>query len=311
MRILFMGTSNFAVPTLQALLSSEHEVIGVVTQPDRPSGRGREISMSPVKKVALEAGVPIYQPEKVRDESFIHLVEELSPDVIVVAAFGQILPQALLDIPKYGSINVHASLLPKYRGAAPVHHALFEGETKTGVTTMLMEAGLDTGPILLQREVEILPEDNEGTLEERLAKVGAELLLETLDGLEKGIIQPKPQDHSLATQAPSVKREDCEIQWTQSAVKIVNRVRGCTPRPGAYTYFEGSPLKIWLCRQVDSNIKGNPGEIIEVSKEGIIVGTAEGAVLLVEVQPENRKRMTAVEFARGRRIAAGMKFGNS
>ncbi|MDI6828869.1 MAG: methionyl-tRNA formyltransferase, partial [Armatimonadota bacterium] len=222
-----------------------------------------------------------------------------------------ILPQALLDIPKYGSINVHASLLPKYRGAAPVHHALFEGETKTGVTTMLMEAGLDTGPILLQREVEILSEDNEGTLEDRLAKVGAELLLETLDGLEKGIIQPKPQDHSLATQAPSVKREDCEIQWTQSAAKIVNRVRGCTPRPGAYTYFEGSPLKIWLCRRVDSVVKGAPGEIIEISKEGIIVATAEGAVLLVEVQPENRKRMTAVEFARGRRITVGMRFGNS
>lgn len=199
--------------------------------------------MSPVKKVALEAGVPIYQPEKVRDESFIHLVEELSPDVIVVAAFGQILPQALLDIPKYGSINVHASLLPKYRGAAPVHHALFEGETKTGVTTMLMEAGLDTGPILLQREVEILSEDNEGTLEDRLAKVGAELLLETLDGLEKGIIQPKPQDHSLATQAPSVKREDCEIQWTQSAAKIVNRVRGCTPRPGAIRILKAHRLK--------------------------------------------------------------------
>ncbi|MCL6518959.1 MAG: methionyl-tRNA formyltransferase [Armatimonadetes bacterium] len=308
MRILFMGTSKFAVPTLQALLNSRHEVIGVVTQPDRPKGRGREVSMSPVKEVALEAGVPIYQPEKVRDENFIKLVEELSPDVIVVAAFGQILPQKLLDIPKYGSINVHASLLPKYRGAAPVHHALFEGETKTGVTTMLMDAGLDTGPILLQREVEILPEDNEGTLEERLANIGAELLIKTLDGLEQGRIQPKPQDHSLATHAPSVKKEDCEIQWAQPADKIVNRIRGCTPRPGAYTYFEGSPLKIWLCRRLDRDMEASPGEIIEVSKEGIVVGTGDGAVLLVEVQPENRRRMTAAEFARGRHITAGMRF---
>lgn len=310
MRILFMGTASFAVPTLRALLASGHEVIGVVTQPDRPSGRGRQVRISPVKQVALEAGIPIHQPEKVRSDDFISLVRDMSPDAIVVAAFGQIIPKAILDVPKFGNVNVHASLLPKYRGAAPVHHALFAGETRTGVTTMLMDPGLDTGPILLRREVEILPEDNEGTLEARLAEIGAELLLETLEGIEKGTAAPEPQDDSLATKAPSMKKEDCLVDWSQDARSIANRARGCTPRPGAYTFWQGSPLKVWTCRAVDdASSIGQPGEILDSTPDGIRAQAGRGVVLIEEVQPENKKRMHAAEFARGYRITKGSKLG--
>jgi methionyl-tRNA formyltransferase len=310
MRVLFMGTASFAVPTLRALLASGHEVVGVVTRPDRPAGRGRQVRISPVKQVALEAGIPIHQPEKVRSDDFISLVREMSPDAIVVAAFGQIIPKAILDVPKFGNVNVHASLLPNYRGAAPVHHALFAGETRTGVTTMLMDPGLDTGPILLRREVEILPEDNEGALEARLAEIGAELLLETLEGIEKGTIAPKPQDDSLATKAPSVKKEDCGIDWSRDARTIANRVQGCTPRPGAYTFWQGAPLKVWACRAVDDATSvGQPGEILDCAPDGIRAQAGRGVVLIEEVQPENKKRMHAAEFARGYRAGKGSKLG--
>lgn len=310
MRVLFMGTSAFAVPVLKALLASRHNVIGVVTQPDRPSGRGRQMKYSPVKEVALEAGVPVYQPEKVSEVEFVETVRNLSPDVIVVAAFGQILSQDLLDIPRFGCINVHASLLPKYRGAAPVSHALFNGDRKTGVTTMLMDAGLDTGPILLQREVEVLPEDDAGTLEARLAQVGASLLIETLDRLEEGALTPRPQDDSLATKAPSVKREECQIDWTKPAERIVNLVRGCTPRPGAYTFWDGAEVKVWSCRVGDRLQSGRPGEILDIDEHGVLVSAGQGTVLVTEVQPENKKRMTAAEFARGRRIVPGAVFSS-
>lgn len=301
-----MGTSQFAVPTLKKLRASRYQVIGVVTQPDRPSGRGRGVRVSPVKQVALDAGIPIHQPEKVRSEDFIALVRQMSPDAMVVAAFGQIIPKAILDIPPLGSINVHASLLPKYRGAAPVHYALFNGETVTGVTTMLMDPGLDTGPILLQKAVGVSPDDDEGTLEARLAEVGADLLIQTLDLLEKGAIAPKPQDDSLATRAPSVKKENCRVDWNQDSRTIVNRIRGCTPRPGGYALFGDSMLRIWSCEAADRG-SGSPGEVIEVGREGILVKAGQGAVLLTEVQPENRKRMTAGDFARGYGIAVGTR----
>lgn len=304
-----MGTSGFAVPSLEALLRSEHEVIGAVTQPDRPAGRGLRESVSPVKRVAVEAGIPIHQPEKVRSEEFITLVRDLSPDAIVVAAFGQIIPKTILDIPRFGNINVHASLLPKYRGAAPVHYALFEGETVTGVTTMLMDPGLDTGDILLQREVKIDPTDDEGALEVKLAAVGAELLIETLTGLEAGNITSQPQDSSLATVSPSVKRGECQIEWNNHAARIVNRIRGCSPRPGAYTYWQNSPLKVWRASVAEDRSGGEPGEVIGATADGVLVKAGSGVVLLIEVQPENKKRMNAAEFARGYRVSAGSHFG--
>lgn len=308
MRVLFMGTSGFAISSLEALLRSEHQVIGVVTQPDRPTGRGLHESISPLKLIAGKISVPIYQPERVRNEEFINQVRDLSPDVIVVAAFGQIIPKAILDIPRFGSVNVHASLLPKYRGAAPVHYAIFEGEIKTGVTTMLMDPGLDTGDMLLQCEVEIEPTDNTGTLEVKLAEVGAKLLLETLKGLERGEITPKPQDSSLATVSPSVKREECAIRWGTDAKRIVNRIRGCSPRPGAYTTWQGSPLKIWGASTAAGSSDVEPGVVIKADSEGIIVKAGDGLVMLTEVQPENKKRMSAAEFARGYRVSSGSHF---
>ena len=308
MRILFMGTGGFAVPALKALLASKHQAIGVVTQPDRPAGRGLQVRISPVKQVALEAGIPIHQPERVRSEDFISLVRELAPEAVVVAAFGQIIPKAVLDIPRFGGVNVHASILPKYRGAAPVHHALFNGEMHTGVTTMLMDPGLDTGPILLQEEMEIRPEDNEGTLEARLAEAGAALLLETLELLEQGAIAPRPQDDALATYAPSVKKEECGIRWEDEALTIVNRIRGCTPRPGAYAFWRGSPLKVWSSGvAADVEAVGEPGEVLRVGDEGIVVCAGRGAVLLIEAQPENRKRMHAGAFARGYGVVKGVR----
>jgi methionyl-tRNA formyltransferase len=303
MKILFMGTSGFAVPSLKALIKAGHNVAGVVTQPDRPSGRGRKINVSPVKEAAVEAGIPVYQPERVKEESFVQTVREIAPDLIVVASFGQIIPKSILAIPPMGNVNVHASLLPKYRGAAPIHYALFNGDKVTGVTTMLMEPGLDTGPILLKREVEILAQDNQGTLEVRLADAGAELLLETIAALQNGTVHPTPQDDSVASYSHSVKREECQITWDESAQYIVNRVRGCNPRPGAYTMWRGSLLKIWEARPADTSSAASvPGEVEDVSSQGIQVRAGEGSVLLVEVQPEGKKRMQAAEFARGHQI---------
>lgn len=308
MRIVFMGTSEFAVPILKAILQSRHEVVGVVTQPDKPAGRGRRVRVSPVKQVAEEADVPVYQPEKVSDHQFIQLMKGIAPDAIVVAAYGQIIPPAILEIPKFGCINVHASLLPKYRGAAPVHYALINGEERTGVTTMMMDPGLDTGPILLQSEVDIHPEDDEGSLEQRLAEVGAQLLLETLDELEAGSLVPVPQDNSKATYAPSVKREECMVNWEENADSIVNRIRGCTPRPGAFALWRGSPLKIWRARALpqEGDTK-SPGEVLRVDKLGLFVQAGKGVVCLAEVQPENRTRMHAADFARGYGIVPGSR----
>ncbi len=309
MQILFMGTGGFAVPSLNSLISSAHQVVGVVTQPDRPSGRDRQLKPSPVKAAAFAAGLPIYQPEKVRAEDFVVTVVRMAPDAIVVASFGQLIPKAILEIPRFGCVNVHSSLLPKYRGAAPIHYALFNCESVTGVTTMLMDPGLDTGPILLQREVEILPDDDQGSLESRLSEVGAELLLETLAGVENGSINPLPQDDSKATLAPSVKREDCEIRWSESAESVCGRVRGCSPRPGAFTHWNGSVLKVWLAAPIESDAAGEAGEVLSVGADGIVVATGEGAVLLTDVQPENKKRMKADEFARGYRVTKGARLG--
>lgn len=309
MRILFMGTGGFAVPSLKALLASQHEVIGVVTQPDRPAGRGRQLRVSPIKQIAVEACITVYQPEKVRSEDFVALVRDLSPDAIVVASFGQIIPKSVLEIPKFGNINVHSSLLPKYRGAAPIHYALFKGEERTGVTTMLMNVGLDTGPILLQAELEILPDEDEASLEARLAEIGAELLLTTLSEVESGSVVPKEQDDSLASYAPSVKREECMIDWQSDARTIVNRVRGCSPRPGAYTFWQGSVVKVWSASvSEDQNGEKKSGEVVRVTDEGIIVKAGNGTVLLRIIQPENKKRMQAAEFARGYRVSIGSNF---
>jgi len=305
-----MGTSRFAVPTLEALIDAGHEVAALVTQPDRPSSRGLEVHSSPVKLVGERLGLAAFQPERIREQSAVDTVRSYAPlDAIVVAAFGQIVPQAILDVPKHGSINVHASLLPKYRGAAPIQHAIMAGEAKTGVTTMLMDAGLDTGSILLQREVAIGPAETAGELEERLAKIGADLLIETLVRLEQGDIQPQPQDHSLASAARSLKREDGRIDWRRSAAEVVNLVRAFAPRPGAFTVLAGGEIKILSAQIGPPAAEGMaPGEIVEVTGGEIIAAASGGTVRLIEVQPENRRRMSAGEFARGARLGAGAIF---
>ena len=301
MKTVFVGTSTFAVPSLEALIASAHEVVAVVTQPDKPRGRSGKPQMPPVKEIALAHSLPVLQPEKIRMPESVAEIREFGPvGAVVVAAYGQIIPKDLLDWPRYGCINVHGSILPKYRGAAPIQHALIAGEKQTGVTTMLMDEGLDTGDILLQKAIDIVPNENYGELQDRLSWLGAELLIRTLNELEDGSIAAIPQDDEIATHARSLSREAGAIDWTLSADDIVNRIRGCTPRPGAYTGFCGAQLKIWsACVHEREGSKAAPGEIVAISNDGIDIAAGSGVVRLLEVQPESRKRMSAADFARG------------
>lgn len=301
MEVVFVGTSDFAVPLLEALIASAHEAVAVVTQPDRPRGRSGKPQMTPVKEIALAHSIPVLQPERLRKPEAIDEIKQCGAiGAMIVAAYGQIIPPELLSWPKYGCINVHGSILPKYRGAAPIQHALMAGEKQTGVTTMLMDEGLDTGDILLQKALDIGPNESYGELSQRLAWLGAELLIRTLNDLEDGTVAAIPQDDELATEARSLTREAGAIDWSQSADEVVNVVRGCTPRPGAFTRLCDAQIKIWkaVVSSRDAE-KGTPGEIIAIDQEGIEVAAGSGSVRLLEVQPESRKRMSAADFARG------------
>lgn len=309
MRILFMGTSPFALPSLRALhANADYDILGVVTQPDRPQGRGGKVSMSPVRQLALELALPVYQPEKVRAREFVQLVREMAPDALVVAAFGQIIPQRMLDISPLGNINVHGSLLPRWRGAAPMQYALMAGDAETGVTTMQMASGLDTGDILLQASLPLADDDNLSTLEPKLADLGASLLLDTLVRLAHGDCPRMPQDESLVTLAPSLPAEIGLLDWTRTARDLHNLVRGITPRPGAYTLWQGKRLKIGHVSLIAQSSSVPPGVVESVSAQGIVVGTGEGALLLRDVQPESKGRMEAAAWARGARVAPGAQF---
>ena len=307
-RVLFFGTSEFAVPSLLALCRAGYDLPVVVTQPDRPTGRHLRLQPTPVRRAAEEQGLTVWTPEKVRRKEFIEQARALAPDVIVVAAFGQILPEALLRIPSSGwAVNVHASLLPKYRGAAPIQHAILNGETETGVTIMQMEPTLDTGPILLQRTCAILPEDDAGTLERKLAQLGADLLIETLRGLEQDAISPQPQEHSLATYAPPITREDSLIRWEETAPRIWCRVRAMSPKPGAGFFWNGKWVKVWKCLPASERTPQPPGSVLKVERQSIYVACGEGTVLqLLEVQPESRPRMSAGDWARGARLSGNL-----
>ena len=308
MRILFIGTSPFALPSLTALHASPtHEILGVVTQPDRPSGRGSKVSMPPVKEAALALGLPVYQPEKVRARDFIQTVRDLAPDAIVVAAFGQIIPQRMLDIPPAGSINVHGSLLPRWRGAAPMQYALMAGDTETGVTTMQMDAGLDTGDILLQAALPLADSDNLGTLEPKLATLGASLLMETLTRLAAGNCPRIVQDEASVTRAPSLPPDTGLLDWTRPALDLHNLVRGVTPRPGAWTFVQGKRLKVWQTTIASEQTSTTPGMIESIDAAGIIISTGRGTLRLTQVQPESKARMDAAAWARGARLAPGQK----
>jgi len=310
MKVLFFGTSAFAVPTLQAIHDAgfRHRVVGVVTQPDRPSGRGMKLAMTPVKELALHLGYDVYQPEKVRRSPFLEVVRNLAPDVLVVVSFGQIIPQKMLDIPRYGGVNVHASLLPRWRGAAPIHHAILAGDAETGVATMQMEATLDTGPVYQEERLPITPQDTVTTLEPILAEMGARLLITTLDGLESGDIISTPQSVDGMTYASPVTREMGMLDpERESATEMLRRIRAFTPRPGAFIGVGGKTLKTLDARIENTQSDSPPGTIIAILKEGIALAAREDVLILTRIQPENKGAMSAADYARGARLEAGMK----
>jgi len=307
MRLVFLGTPAFAVPSLEKLAATGRRALAVVTQPDRPRGRGRRDAPPPVKEAALRLGIPVHQPERIRRPEAIELIRSLAPDVMVVIGYGQIIPPAIIGIPPLGIVNVHASLLPSYRGAAPIQWAIARGETRTGVTTMRIDAGLDTGDMLLARETVIGPEEDAVELSARLAAMGADLLIETLDGLEAGAIAPRKQDPAQATYAPLLKKEDGLVDWRQPAQSIHDRVRGLQPWPGAYTTFRGRTLGVWRTR-VAGPAQAIPGRFACLKPP--TVGCGAGALELMEVQLEGRRRMSGADFANGHRLAESDVLGD-
>ena len=306
LKILFMGTPDFAEACLKALVENGRNVVGVITQPDKQKGRGMQVQYCNVKRYALEKSLPVYQPETLKDEAILPLLKELCPDVIVVVAYGKILPEYVLEFPEYGCINVHGSLLPEYRGAAPIQRAVIDGKRVTGVTTMYMDKGLDTGDMLLKREYEIGENINTGKAFDDLANIGAELLLETLDGLEKGTVTPEKQDGSKATYAEKILKSECAVSFDETAQTVHNKIRGLYPFPGAFCYHDGKMLKLCESRIYKENApEGKAGEVVGLSKEGILVKCSDGAVLLTMVKPEGKGIMNAIDLINGRKIAVG------
>lgn len=306
LRTVFMGTPDFAVGCLQ-VMQEKTEVLMVVTQPDRPKGRGHKLTPSPVKVQAMEYGLPVWQPEKIKTADCVAKLKELNPDLIVVVAFGQILSQEVLDIPRLGCVNVHASLLPRYRGAAPIHWSIINGETETGVTTMLMDAGLDTGDMLLKSKVEISPDMTTEELHDKLAIMGSELLGQTVDGLAAGTLKGEKQDDSLSNYASMLTKETAHIDWQKPAQDIHNLVRGLNSWPVAWTMFGGKNCKVWRTR-VREDKSGQPCEVVEIANKSFVVAAGQGAVEILEIQPPSKKRMPAGDFARGNGITLGALF---
>lgn len=305
-----MGTPDFSVPTLQSLIDSKHQVIAVVTQPDKPKGRGNEMSFPPVKEKALQYEIPIFQPVKVREETFINTLKELNPDAIVVIAFGQIIPKSILDLPKYGCINIHASLLPKLRGAAPIQWAIINGEEETGITTMFMAEGLDTGDMLLKTVVPIEKEETGGSLHDKLSVIGGDLILETLEQLENGTAIRIKQDDKLSNYVGTLNKSLGNIDFSKPAKEIERLIRGLNPWPSAYTFLNGKMLKIWKASVIEKEYTSQTGVVVEVTKDEVIVKTGEGALAFKELQLEGKKRMTTDAFLRGYTIVEGTKFSN-
>ena len=303
-----MGTPDFSVGALKALAENGYEIAGVVTQPDKPRGRGKASAMTPVKEAALELGLTVYQPSRVREQSFMDTVRALNPDVIVVSAFGQIIPKALLELPRYGCVNIHASLLPKYRGAAPIQWAVMDGEPISGVTIMQMDEGLDTGDMLAKTEVPLEPDETGGSLFDKLSRAGAELLIRTLPALEQGTLTPEKQPlESPTAYARMIRKEDGRIDWNLEAEAIERRIRGLNPWPSAYTELTGKILKIWRAEVLPKESGQTPGTVTEAGKGGFCVQTGKGVLRLLEVQLEGKKRMDAQAFLRGFHAVPGMK----
>lgn len=306
LRLVFMGSPEFAVPTLRVLLDA-HEVVAVVCQPDKPAGRGQKLVAPATKQLALERGVPVLQPAKARDPAFLEELRRLAPDVGVVVAYGKILPQAVLDAPRLGCLNVHGSLLPRYRGAAPIQWAIIRGETETGVTIMQLDAGMDTGPMLMTQKVAIAEDETAGALAGRLAAIGAELMLLTLVRLQAGALAPTPQDHTLATMAPMLDVDAGVVDWKLPARDVRNLIRGVDPWPVARSVLAGEPLKMWGARLAAG--AGAPGEVLAADREGLVVACGAGAVAIAELQLPGRKRLAVPAFVAGKRIAVGTRLG--
>jgi methionyl-tRNA formyltransferase len=308
MKIVYMGTPPFAVPPLKSLIAAGNDVVGVVTRIDKPAGRGRVLTPPAVKLAAEQLGVPVFQPNRVREAASIEAIGALRPEIIVVAAYGQILPKELLTLPKYGCVNIHASLLPTYRGAAPINWAIINGEMRTGITIMQMDEGMDTGAVLAQEGIPIDPRDTAGTLTEKLSELGSWLIVDTLSRIEVGGLTAIPQDPDKATMAPLLKKEDGRIDWTMAAQTIHNRVRGLSPWPGAYSFLDGSLIKVLETKVIEGS--GEPGALHEQGRNGLIVSTGNGMLSIVRLQPEGKKPMSAPEFLHGHRGLAGKKFNN-
>lgn len=310
MRIVFMGTPDFSVPALKALVEAGHEVAAVVTQPDRPRGRGKELQMTPVKVQALAYGIPVYQPEKVKDPAFVEILRNLQPEVIVVIAFGQILSRDILDLPPYGCINIHASLLPKYRGAAPIQWAVIDGEKETGVTTMMMDVGLDTGDMLEKTVIPLDPKETGGSLFDKLSQAGGPLILSTLEKLKAGTAVRTPQTDEDSTYAKMLTKSLGQIDWSMEAAAIERLIRGLNPWPSAYTFVHGKTLKIWDADVLKESSDGAaPGQIIRTDPHSLIVAAGEALLSIRELQLEGKKRMGVETFLRGYTIEKGEILG--
>jgi methionyl-tRNA formyltransferase len=313
MRVLFMGTAEFAVPSLEEIINSNHELVGIITQPDRPFGRGLKLHPTPIKELAFKHQLPVSTPESIKEQIELESIQRMNPDVIIVVAYGKILPPALLSIPKFACINVHGSLLPKYRGAAPIQWALIRGEPETGITTMYMNDKMDEGDIIYQEKIAISPEDNYGTLSIKLAQLGGQLILKTLAAVEQGSAPRIQQNHEDATLAPKIRSTDGQIDWNQLALEIINRIRGVTPSPGAFTQINSKRVRILSAKATQGKTGIPPGQILVVGKHdeiGLIVQSGkETAVQLMQVQPESGKIMPAAQFARGQRLTEGTQFG--
>ncbi|MFC7392502.1 methionyl-tRNA formyltransferase [Scopulibacillus cellulosilyticus] len=311
MNVVFMGTPDFSVPVLQQLIDDGYLVKAVVTQPDRPKGRKKQLTAPPVKQLALKHKIPVLQPEKVREPEAIRAILSYEPDLIVTAAYGQILPESLLNEPSFGCINVHASLLPEYRGGAPIHKAIIDGKEKTGVTIMYMVKALDAGDMLSQVEVPIGEDDNVGTMHDKLSAAGAKLLSQTIPDLIAGKITPVPQNEDEATLARTISRKDEKIDWHMPGEAIHNLIRGLNPFPGAYSTLEGKVLKIWRSKKVHYQQKAEAGEIIQVDKDGFVVATGNTtAIKILECQPAGKKRMSCEQFLRGVTLPQGIRLGD-
>jgi len=317
MKILFMGTPQFAVPSLALLMEQGYEIAAVVTQPDRPKGRKRELTPSPVKTFALAKGLKVLQPEKLRSPEGVAEVTAIAPDLIITAAYGQILPKSVLDLPRHGCLNVHGSLLPRYRGGAPIQRSIINGESVTGVTLMYMAEGLDTGDMIAKVEVPITEEDTAGTMFEKLSDAGARLLVEWLPRIIEGTVTRIPQDNSESTYAPNLTREDERLDWNQSSLQLFNQVRGLNPMASGFTYLDGEVFKVWACRipqGSDDAMRPEwatlvPGSVLETGAIGIRIRTGDGSIVLTEVQPAGKKSLAATEFAKGARLAPGKVLG--